>query len=74
MSKIWGIGTDIVQISRIRKTYENFGMRFLKRAYNPIEIAKFQSKSINQFNYLASRYFFRIYLLDGQLKKQYIKQ
>lgn len=62
MSKIWGIGTDIVQISRIRITYERFGMRFLKRAYNPIEIAKFQSKSVNQFNYLASRYLFEYIL------------
>ena len=36
---ILGIGIDIIEVSRIRASYEKFGERFLKRILRPEEIA-----------------------------------
>jgi holo-[acyl-carrier protein] synthase len=33
------VGVDIVEISRIAKTLERFGERFLRRVYTPVEVA-----------------------------------
>ena len=35
---IIGIGMDIVQISRIARTVERYGERFLERIFHPVEI------------------------------------
>ena len=36
---ILGTGIDIIEVSRIRASYEKFGERFLKRILRPEEIA-----------------------------------
>lgn len=36
---ILGIGIDIIEVERIRTSYERFGERFLKRILHPAEIA-----------------------------------
>ncbi len=36
---ILGIGTDIIEVERIRSSHEKFGERFLKRILHPAEIA-----------------------------------
>ncbi len=38
-------GIDLVKVSRLAKTYENFGLRFLHRIYDNLEIEQFQKKS-----------------------------
>lgn len=55
MNKIYGIGVDIIKIKRIEKIYIKYGNRFLKRAFNEDEIKQFYSKTINKYEYLASR-------------------
>ena len=42
-SKIFGIGCDVVKMSRLRHLYNRFGQRFLSRAYHPSEIDIFQA-------------------------------
>lgn len=41
---IIGVGTDIVEIERIKKSYEQFGERFLNRIFTKEEIAYCFSK------------------------------
>jgi phosphopantetheine--protein transferase-like protein len=54
--RIYGIGVDVAFISRFQKTFEQFGERFLKRAYHPKEIEEFYSRPDPQRAlYLASR-------------------
>lgn len=36
---ILGLGIDIIEVARIRSSYEKFGERFLKRILHPNEIA-----------------------------------
>ena len=38
-------GIDLVKVSRLAKAYENFGLRFLNRIYDNLEIEQFQKKS-----------------------------
>ena len=38
-------GIDLVKVSRLAKAYENFGLRFLYRIYDNLEIEQFQKKS-----------------------------
>tara|TARA_B100001559_G_scaffold277565_1_gene249054 strand:+ start:1593 stop:1979 length:387 start_codon:yes stop_codon:yes gene_type:complete len=38
-------GIDLVKVSRLAKVYENFGLRFLNRIYDNLEIDQFQKKS-----------------------------
>ena len=37
---IFGIGVDIVKVSRIARLVERYGGRFLRRAFHPLEIAR----------------------------------
>jgi holo-[acyl-carrier protein] synthase len=39
-----GIGTDLAEIARVRRSIERFGDRFLERVYTPAEIAYCQRK------------------------------
>lgn len=41
-SFIVGIGTDVVQITRIEKLYEKFGEKFLYKNYHEFEIKEFE--------------------------------
>lgn len=54
MSKIWGIGVDVISISRIRICYSKYNDRFLKRILHNKEIEQFRSRS-NKEEYLAGR-------------------
>ena len=38
-------GIDLVKVSRLEKAYEIFGLRFLNRIYDNLEIEQFQKKS-----------------------------
>ena len=51
--KIYGIGTDIVSVDRIKKSLKN--KNFLKKLFNKGEIAKC-SKLINSINCYAKRF------------------
>lgn len=43
---IIGIGTDLADITRIEKTLERYGTRFLNRVFTPLEQAKAASRSV----------------------------
>ena len=53
---ILGIGSDIVEINRIKKIYEKFGINFLKRIYTNKEIFDIQSNSCKSFSRMANRF------------------
>ena len=38
-------GIDLVKVSRLAKTYENFGIRFLNRIYESLEIEQYNKRS-----------------------------
>ena len=47
VSRVFGIGTDIVSVQRIEKLINrgpNFEERFLRRVLNPIEIEEYNKK------------------------------
>jgi len=50
-----GIGTDIVQISRIKEAFERQGERFAQRILCPNELALFNGKN-QSIPYLAKRF------------------
>ena len=52
---IFGVGTDLVEISRMQETYDRFGERFVERLLMPEEWALFQS-SKRQVRFLAMRF------------------
>ena len=52
---IYGVGSDIVEIERIKKALERFGERFAKRILCPSELARFASHK-QRANYLAKRF------------------
>jgi holo-[acyl-carrier protein] synthase len=52
---IFGVGTDIVEISRIQKTCDRFGERFIERLLMPEERALFQG-SKRPVRFLAMRF------------------
>ncbi|HJL93481.1 MAG TPA: holo-ACP synthase [Woeseiaceae bacterium] len=52
---IFGIGTDIVELSRIEKTYNRFGNHFVERLLMPEENTLF-SKNKNPIRFLAMRF------------------
>src|SRR5947207_13396223 len=52
---ILGTGIDIIEVSRIRASYEKFGERFLKRILRPEEIAYCLSHK-NPAPFLAARF------------------
>ncbi|KAK5577583.1 hypothetical protein RB653_002526 [Dictyostelium firmibasis] len=43
MNKLFGIGNDIVKISRLEASFKRHGDKFLKRAFNDVEISIFKS-------------------------------
>ena len=50
-------GIDIVEVDRLRISHKNFGNRFLKRVYDPLEIEQFNLKSKRaKPNYLAKNF------------------
>ncbi len=53
---IIGLGTDIVEISRIQKLYEKFGERFLNRLFTENEQAYCAQKSPALFARYAKRF------------------
>ncbi len=55
VSSILGIGTDIVQISRIKKLNELYGLRFLQRVFTQAEI-EFAFQRANPYPHLASAF------------------
>jgi holo-[acyl-carrier protein] synthase len=50
-----GIGTDIVQISRIKQSFEKQGQRFLKRVLTDLEIQVFEQRN-QSIQFLANRF------------------
>ena len=40
-----GLGNDMIDISRIERTLERFGQRFINRTYTEIEIAKSEGRA-----------------------------
>ena len=52
---IFGVGTDVVEIDRIRKAVERWGERFAERILSPSELKRFKSHR-QPANYLAKRF------------------
>jgi holo-[acyl-carrier protein] synthase len=52
---IYGVGTDVVEISRIQAALARHGERFARRILCPPELARFQSHRLPA-NYLAKRF------------------
>ncbi len=52
---VLGVGTDLMEISRIQQSLARFGDRFLQRIYTPAEIQYCQSKK-NAAESLAARF------------------
>jgi holo-[acyl-carrier protein] synthase len=52
---IFGVGTDIVEIERIRKALERWGERFAERILCAPELARFRKHKL-PVNYLAKRF------------------
>jgi holo-[acyl-carrier protein] synthase len=50
-----GIGTDIIEIDRIKDSIEKNGDRFLSKIYTPTEIEYCQSKA-NKYQHFAARF------------------
>ena len=53
--EIFGVGTDIIEVARIKNAIENHP-RFLKKIYTEKEINYCESKNINRFQSYASRF------------------
>jgi holo-[acyl-carrier protein] synthase len=51
-----GIGTDMIEISRIEQSIEQFGERFLNRVFTPGEIAYCQQKKKHAGESFAARF------------------
>lgn len=49
-------GTDIIEISRIKKSIEKSGDKFLNLIYTPAEIEYCESKKIAKYNHYAGRF------------------
>jgi holo-[acyl-carrier protein] synthase len=52
---IFGVGTDVVEIERIRKALERWGERFAERILCAPELARFRKHKL-PVNYLAKRF------------------
>ena len=52
---IFGIGSDVVEVERIKNAIENHP-RFLKKIYTEKEIKYCESKNTNRFQSYASRF------------------
>lgn len=58
MGKILGCGTDIVEIERISKIYDNFGGKFLKKILGGSEMMIYEEKKSYQskISFIAKRF------------------
>ncbi|MCS7215964.1 MAG: holo-ACP synthase [Thermodesulfovibrio sp.] len=65
---IEGIGVDIVEVKRIKKIYEKFGVRFLNKVFTEKEVSYSFSYS-DPFVHLAARFAAKEAVLKA-LKKQ----
>ena len=52
---IFGIGIDIIEIERIKKSIEKFGDLFLNKIYTPTEL-EYSLKKKNKYQHLAARF------------------
>lgn len=52
---IFGIGTDLVQVERIQRTYDRYGRRFVERLLMERELQDFE-RSKNPVRFLAMRF------------------
>ena len=52
---IFGIGTDVVQLERVRQVHEKFGERFAERLLLPAELAAFR-RYTRPVRFLAMRF------------------
>ncbi len=52
---IIGIGTDIVEVNRIRKSVEQYDEKFLNKIFTEVEL-KYSMKKKNKFQHLAGRF------------------
>jgi len=52
---IFGIGTDVVQLERVRQVHEKFGERFVERLLLPAELAAFR-RYTRPVRFLAMRF------------------
>jgi len=52
---IFGVGTDIVQVARMRKNIAQYGEKFAERILTESELQEFRQQ-INQANFLAKRF------------------
>ncbi len=52
---IYGIGIDIIEIDRIRKSIDRFGNRFLSKVFTEKELEYSLSKA-NKYQHLAARF------------------
>jgi len=53
--KIVGIGTDIVQIARIKRLWASFGEKFADKILHPLEMKHFK-ETAHKENFLAKRF------------------
>ena len=53
---ILGMGTDLIEIDRVRASMERYGDRFLQRIYTPFEIGYCQRKHRGAAESLAARF------------------
>ena len=58
MSKVFGIGVDLVKSKRVYRLFDRYGHKFLKKALHENEISKFNkmTKKSSQIQYLATMY------------------
>ena len=52
---IIGIGTDIVEVERIKNSVEKFGEKFLNKIFTEVEL-QYSMKKKNKFQHLAGRF------------------
>lgn len=53
---IYGIGTDIIEVERIREAIQKYGSRFLNRIYTKVEQEYCESFNENKFLHYAARF------------------
>ena len=53
---ILGLGLDVVEISRIARSWEKFGERFAKKLLHPLELEKMGKAGAASMPFLASRF------------------
>ena len=51
-----GIGTDVIEIARVKRSIERFGEAFLRRVYTPEEVAYCMRKKKNAAESFAARF------------------